>query len=326
MSEMPEVKKKYRLALALGGGGARGLAHIGVLKVLEREKVDIDLIVGTSMGAVVGAMYVQYRNAEVIQSKILSFLDDFIEKKQWLKVLSNKQKGSKHSLFTELSYYIQRRYLEIKTLTRASLEDKDALYEPLKNILIDNDIEDNQVSFAAVSLDLLKGVPVVLDKGSIIDAVYASSAVEGIFPPLEYNGGLLADGGPVNITPVEVAIKLGAEKVIAVDVPHGFHRMEKFNNGLEIMMRADSIGLRRLREIELSLANIVIIPNVSAIHWANFTKASQCIWRGELATQEMMPQIRTALAKKGWLVKVKDRLKQFFNNRNSKEKNLYITR
>lgn len=320
MSEMPEVKKKYRLALALGGGGARGLAHIGVLKVLEREKVDIDLIVGTSMGAVVGAMYVQYRNAEVIQSKILSFLDDFIEKKQWLKVLSNKQKGSKQSLFTELSYFIQRRYLEIKTLTRASLEDKDALYEPLKNILIDNNIEDNQVSFAAVSLDLIKGVPVVLDKGSIIDAVYASSAVEGIFPPLEFNSGLLADGGPVNITPVEVAIKLGAEKVIAVDVPHGFHRMEKFNNGLEIMMRADSIGLRRLREIELSLADIVIIPNVSAIHWANFTKAGQCIWRGELAAQEMMPQIRTALAKKGWLARVKDRLKQFFNHRNSKEK------
>ncbi len=326
MSEMPEVKKKYKLALALGGGGARGLAHIGVLKVLEREKVDIDLIVGTSIGAVVGAMYVQYRNAEVIQSKILSFLDDFIEKKGWLKVLSDKQKGTKHSLFNELSYYIQRRYLEIKTLTRVSLEDKNALYEPLKNILIDNNIEDNQVSFAAVCLDLIQGVPVVLDKGPIIDAVYASSAIEGIFPPLEHNSGLLADGGPVNITPVEVALKLGAKKVIAVDVPYGFHKMEKFNNGLEIMMRADSIGLRRLREIELSLADIVITPNVSAIHWANFTKASQCIWQGELAAQEMMPQIKIALAKKGWLTRVKDGLKQYFNPRNSKERNLFIKR
>lgn len=309
---MPEVNRKYKLALALGGGGARGLAHIGVLRIMEREKIDIDLIVGTSIGAVVGAMYVQHRSADVIQSKFLSFLDEFIEDKQWFKVLSDSHKETKHSLFTELSYYIQRRYLGFKTLTRTSLEDKDALYEPLKNVLIDNKIEDNQISFAAVSLDLIRGIPVVLNKGPIIDAVYASSAVEGVFPPLEYNGGLLADGGPVNITPVEVAINLGAERVIAVDVPHGFRKMEKFNNGLEIMMRADSIGLNRLRQIELSLADVVITPNVGSIHWANFTKAKECIWRGERAAQDMVPQIKNMLAKKRWLAKIKDGFKHIF--------------
>ncbi len=306
---MPEIKRKYKLGLALGGGGTRGLAHIGVLKVLERENIKIDLIVGTSMGAIVGAMYAQLQNAPAVESKALSFRDDFVEKKQWLKILSNERNDEKQSLLSELSHYVQRRYLGFKALTRASLESKESLYEPLQSVLINNNIEDNPIPFAAVSIDLVNGMPMVLSKGSIIDAVYASSAIEGVFPPLEYNGALLADGGPVNITPVEVAKQMGAEHVIAVDVHQKMRKLEKFANGLEIIMRANDIGLNRLTQIELSMAEIVIEPNVNSIHWANFAKIRECIRQGESSAEMMMPEIKALLTRKNWLFRIKDSIR-----------------
>jgi len=259
------VNKKYKLALALGGGGARGLAHIGVLKVLERENIKFDLIVGTSMGAIIGAMYTQLPDAEAIETKALSFLDEFLEGKQWIKTLDPGLSADKPSLLTELSQYVQRRYLTLKALTRIALEPKESLYEPLK---------------------------------------YASAAIEGVFPPLEYDGGLLSDGGPVNITPVEVALNLGARKVIAVDVFQKIRRVDKFVNGLEIIMRGDNIGLNRLRQIELAMADIVIYPEVSAIHWASFGRASECIELGRKAAEIKMPEIRKLLSRFAWLSKI----------------------
>jgi NTE family protein len=309
---MPAMKSKYNVGLALGGGGARGLAHIGVLKVLEREKIPVDLIVGTSMGAIIGAMYARYKNAEIVEQKVLEFLDEFLEKQPWLGVLYSSQREPKNSLFAELSNYVQRRYLGLKALTRISLEPKESLYEPLQNVLDSGNIENLKIPFAAVSLDILNGMPVVIDKGPIIEAVYASAAIEGVFPPLAYNGGLLADGGPVNMTPVEVAKDLGADRVIAVDVHQRIRKVEKFANGLEIIMRADNIGLDRLRLVDLAKADIVIAPSVATIHWANFAKARQCIRRGVQATEMMIPDIKKAIAGRRWLARMTNKIKLVF--------------
>jgi len=312
---MPKVKNQYELALALGGGGARGLAHIGVLKVLEREKIQVDLIVGTSMGAIVGAMYAQLKDAAAVEAKVLSFVDEFLRKRQWLNILSNNKSETRQSLLVELSNYVQKRYLGFKALTRISLETKNSLYDPLRKVLIDNDIEDNAIPFAAVAIDLLKGIPRVFSRGPIIDAVYASSAIEGVFPPLERDGMLLADGGPVNITPVQVAKELGAQRVIAVDVHQRIRKAEKFANGLEVIMRADNIGLDRLRQIELSLADVVISPNVRSIHWANFYKARECIRRGQQAARVAMPDIDAMIKRKTWLINLKENFRNYLLER-----------
>jgi NTE family protein len=305
------VKKKYRLALALGGGGARGIAHIGVLKVLERENIIPDLIVGTSMGAIVGGMYCQLHNAGRLESRVLSFLDEFLEDKRWIRVMDQSDSEEKHSLFTELSIFVQRRILGLKALTRVSLESKEALYEPLKSVLIDNNIEDNKIPFAAVTIDILNGERLVLNSGSIIDAVYASAAIEGVFPPLEYDHRLLSDGGPINMTPVEIALQLGAEKVIAVDVSQPIRAMDKFANGIEVIMRADNISLDMLRQSELAKADIVIRPKVSSLHWASFGRARECISLGQLETAISIPDIKMMLAKRKWLLKIRRWLKSY---------------
>jgi NTE family protein len=301
--------KKYKLALALGGGGTRGIAHIGVLKVLERENIEFDLIVGTSMGAIVGAMYSQLKNADKLESKVLDFLDEFLKGKQWIKIMDKEYREDKRSLLAELSIYIQRRILGLKALTKISLEHKEALYEPLQKVIIDSNIEDNKIPFASVSIDIHNGKQMVLDKGPTVDAVYASAAIEGIFPPLQHEEGVLSDGGPINMTPVDVALGLGAEKVIAVDVHQRISPVDKFANGIEVIMRADSIGLDRLHQIELSKADIVIEPEVSDIHWASFGRARECIRLGQLAAETTLPDIKMMLAKRKWLLKFKRWLK-----------------
>lgn len=319
---MSKVKNRYGLALALGGGGARGLAHIGVLKVLEREKVQVDLIVGTSMGSIVGAMYAQLQDAAAVEAKVLSFVDDFLRRRQWLNILSDNKSETRQSLLVELSNYVQKRYLGFKALTRISLETKDSLYDPLHKVLIDNNIEDNNIPFAAVCIDLLKGMPQVFSSGSIIDAVYASSAIEGVFPPLERDGMLLADGGPVNITPVQIAKELGARRVIAVDVHQRIRKAEKFANGLEVIMRADNIGLNRLRQIELAQADVVISPNVRSIHWANFYKARECVRRGQQAARVAVPDIRAMLQRKKWLPRLRENFRDYLLERFESPKKL----
>lgn len=304
MSDMPKVDKTYNLAFALGGGGARGIAHIGVLKVLEREGVIPDLIVGTSMGAIIGGMYAQLLDAAAVEEKVLNFVDKFIQQQRWTSLL-NTQEESKKSLLSELSGYVQRKYIGFKALTNISLESKDSLYEPLTEILIDNAIEECKMPFASVALDLVSGETRVLRRGSIIDAIYASSAIEGIFPPLEYNGGLLGDGGPVSITPVEVARGLDSRFVVASDVHHRLKKIDKFANGLEVMLRADNLGLNRLRQIELSYADAVISPRVGAIHWASFNKARECIRRGEQAAEMMIPVIKKTLKQRNFFSQLK---------------------
>lgn len=309
MYKMSEVRGKYKLGLALGGGGARGLAHVGVLKVLEREGIKPDLIVGTSMGAIIGAMYCQYEDVGIVESNILSYLDQFLQKKQWMRIINSSSKKDKNTIFSELTNYVHRRLIGLKALTRISLESKESLLEPLQDILNNNNIEDCSIPFAAVSLDLVNGKPVVLTNGPIIEAVYASSAIEGVFPPLEYNGGLLADGGPSNITPVEIAKDLGAKRVIAVDVHQNVSKVESFSNGLEIIMRADNIGLERLSKMEIAMADVVITPNVRKIHWSHFNRARDCIRMGELAAQSMLPEIKVLISRSIWFSRIINKLK-----------------
>jgi len=304
---MSKLRKqyKYNLALALGGGGARGISHVGVLKVLQRENIKIDLIVGTSMGAIIGAMFSQSGDARAVEKNVLAFIDKFLQEKRWIAVLNNQQEESKKSLLAELSSYVQRRYLGLKALTRIALEPKESLYEPLRGMLIDNNIEDNKIPFAAVSLNLVNGETTVLTRGSIIDAVYASSAIEGVFPPLEKDGSFLADGGPVNITPVEVARKMDTRRILAVDVHQKILKVEKFANGLEVIMRADNIGLNRLRQIDLAEADLVMAPSVGSIHWANFNKARECIKHGEKAAEMMIPALKNMIKRKNLFEQLK---------------------
>lgn len=288
------------MALVLGGGGARGLAHIGVLKVLEKAGIKPDLIVGTSMGAVIGGMYAQIGNIADVEKKVVDYIDSYGVKGRWLSFLGEPHMKDQKDLFHDIAYYVKKQYIGIRTLTSVSLEEDGILLDPLKAFFREGDIGNCLIPFAAVSIDLRQGRMKVFESGPIIEAVYASSAVEGVFPPLEYDGMLLSDGGPIAIVPVEVARQLGARKVIAVDVSLELKEEKECPTGLQVILRADTVAQDRIRLLDLSMADVVISPRIKAVHWASFSRINYCIRRGERAAREALEKTRKLAGPPPW--------------------------
>ncbi len=285
-----------KVGLALGGGGARGLAHIGVLKILERESIPIDIICGTSMGAVIGSVYACNPDADKLEKLVKDFYKQHKIKGGWLEFLSKPEEDYKKKLFSEMSYHIRKKYMAIVAMRKISLEPESTLREPLMNFLKNcnchHEMSTIKTPFASVAINLTEGHEEIFTTGPLIDAVYASSSIEGFFPPLHRYGNYYSDGGPVSYVPVDACRKLGADLVIAVYLPTSIKRVDDFSNGLEIIFRADSIANLKLSNLLLQSADIVIKPEVEDVHWAAFQRINECIALGEKAAEGKITEIK----------------------------------
>ena len=155
------MAKRIKIGLALGSGGARGLAHIGVLKALEEQKIPVDLIVGTSMGAIIGAIYAQKPDAQRLEKLVKKYMcrNDFQE--GWIGFLKDEVDETKENLLKELSHFVRKKYLSYLTTHRLSLEKKERLLNPLKELLKDEPVEKTKIEFATVAIDLTTGREVI---------------------------------------------------------------------------------------------------------------------------------------------------------------------
>ncbi|MFQ6031439.1 MAG: patatin-like phospholipase family protein [Candidatus Zixiibacteriota bacterium] len=295
------MAEKIKVGLALGGGGARGLAHIGVLKALEEEKIPVDAIAGTSMGAIVGGAYAQSLDSGKLISMVHELINKFNLQSGWMEFLCQdfeKNKEKKESLLKEINYFVRKRFMYFVGVSKISLEPKEKLMDPLKAVLKDEPIERAKIPFACVAVDLVSGREVVIKKGSIINAVYASSSIEGVFPPLPMDNQLLSDGGVTSLVPVDAARQLGANFIIGVNIPEILRRENRLASGIEVILRADFLTREKLNNLVLATADVIITPEVKTIHWANFGRASECIQRGYEATQNKMNEIKNKIGRK----------------------------
>ena len=183
-------------------------------------------------------------------------------------------------------------------VSRISLEPKEKLMDPLRVALNDEPIEQAEIPFAAVAVDLVSGKEVAIRKGSMIDAVYASSSIEGIFPPLRLNNQLLSDGGVTSLVPVDAARELQANFIIGVNIPEQSKRENRLASGIEIILRADSLTRGKLSNLVLETADVIITPEVRTIHWANFGKVDECIQKGYEATKSKIDELRKQIEKR----------------------------
>jgi NTE family protein len=287
------VKEKLKVGLALGGGGARGLAHIGVLKVLKRENIPIDLIVGTSMGAIIGAAYAL--------KKDISTLEKIVEKYSKIGVFninlsfSEKEKKDKPYFFKKMSDFLKKVYAFNLELRREYLNDGEDLKKIINDLVGDKVFADTKIPFAAVAADLIKGEKVILNQGKLFNALLASASIPGIFPPIILDGKTLVDGGIVDVVPIETARSLGANFIIAVNVSPTLKKRFEFSNAIEILFRSDSITSNELIKLQLSSADLVITPKVGRFHWSNFSKPEKCIREGEIAAQNVLSELKKKL-------------------------------
>jgi NTE family protein len=289
-----------RIGLALGGGGARGLAHIGVLKVLEREKIPVACLAGTSMGSIIGAMYAQLRSAAALEERIRNYFASDRYREIAKRMAGVKSKADANpGLVDRMVTFVKQSTMVKKAFSELGLLDRAILDAALRSLLDEEDIRDTRIPFAAVATDLWKGEDVVLRKGSLRRAVTASATIPGTFPPVEMDGRYLVDGCVIQMVPVHEARSLGADRVVAVDVTRELVRPPAFKNGLEVMFRADEITNFRLNEIHLSAADVVIRPRMGNMHWASFELLDDIVRRGEAAAEEKLGALRDLSAPPG---------------------------
>ena len=280
-----------RIGLALGGGAARGLAHIGVLKVLEQQRIPIALIAGTSIGALVGGVYATTRSAAATEQRFLDFIfsDEF--KRDRFDFLRESRQGSPR-LLDSVKSLIKRGIFYSVSVAKPSFVSAQHFEHNINGVLDDVRIEQTAIPFAAVAADIHRGHQVLLRSGSLRRAVSASSAVPGLLPPVIIDGKTLIDGGWVAKVPVVPALLMGADVVIGVDVSRELEERVNLRNGLNIMVRANSISADALKSLQCRLADVVIVPDVGRIHWADFSAVRECIERGEQAARTGLDEIR----------------------------------
>ncbi len=254
--------RRRKVALALGGGAARGFAHVGVIRTLEMEKIPVDLIVGTSVGSLIGALYAHHRNSFELEATAFSLERDDI-----------------------FDWGVLGAFKGMGLVKGERLEEFVRQKVPAKNI------EELAIAFAAVATDLNRGTRVVLDKGPLDRAVRISCALPGVFQPVEHEGRLLVDGGVIEAVPAAAARDLGADIVIAVDIGR---TVENFaiNSILDVVLQAYNIDSFEKERYKKREADVLISPAVGDVGILDFTQKKRCMEAGIEATRAALPEIR----------------------------------
>ncbi|MFP4588710.1 MAG: patatin-like phospholipase family protein [Candidatus Bipolaricaulota bacterium] len=272
-------KGRSDLALVLGGGGGRGFAHIGVLQFLEENEIQVDMVVGTSMGAVMGAALAADVDLEKL-TKILIHLD--INKLLKISPTSRREveKLIGKSLAEQLTPPVWKREEPDQYPTKLS-----RMYRFFQLFTKGYTIEELPLPYAAVATDMGNGEEVVLKEGKLYKAVTASSAIPGFIPPVARNGRLLIDGGVVDRVPINVAIDMGARSVLAVDVSGKLTSTPK--TSIEVAIRADSITSRELVRVKNQIARkrldgklVIVRPRVQDLNWLSLNNIEEASTRG----------------------------------------------
>jgi len=283
--------EKLKVALVLGGGGTRGAAHVGVLRVLEKEKIPFDIIVGTSMGAIVGGFYCAGLPVPEIEKMF--------------------RKGSLMKSYMTMPLPVRLVAMPILLMPRLVYHPYDGLYwgvrfrRFLNNQLPDNEknIEDLKMPFAAVAVDLTEGIPYTITKGRLSRAMQASSAVPGLRKPIQIDDCLFVDGGVLSNIPVEQALDLGVDVVIAVNADERLERapLKTFRKMGSVSKRMLTLQLDLMDRSHVDDACVTIHPELTGIGLLSTKKsdAIRAIEAGEKATREALPQIKKCLRDAG---------------------------
>ncbi len=285
---------KLKIGLALGGGAARGLSHVGVLRALEREQIPIDVITGTSMGAIIGGAYAATGDIAALEERVREVLTSEEFRKNRINFLKETKRQRGGLLFSVANLVRKGIFYGVSTL-RPSFLSAEEFAGSMAAIVPDSTIEELPLTFGAIALDIEAAREVVICHGNLRTAAKASSAIPGILPPVHIGGRVLIDGGWVDKVPVLPAFKLGADVVIAVDITAGLEDSRGYSRGLDIMVRANAIKDATLVGHLKRLADVLIEPDVKRVHWADFGAFDRCIEAGDEATTQVLPKIRQLL-------------------------------
>jgi NTE family protein len=264
----PKPPRNIKIGLALGGGAARGFAHIGVIKALEAQGIVPDVVVGTSAGSLVGALYAAGNNGFALHKLALEMDEATIS--DWSIPLFAKATGVLKG--EALQNYVNR------TVNHVPLEKM-------------------KIPFGAVATDLNSGLPILFQRGNTGLAVRASSAVPSVFQPVGIGNRLYVDGGLVSPVPVRFARQMGADFVIAVNIS-AQPEAQPATSSMDVLLQTFAIMGQSINSYELKDADVVIQPPLGSMKGGDFPGRNLAILAGEKAAGALMPEIRQKLKAK----------------------------
>ncbi len=275
-------KKRLKVGLVLSGGGAKGFAHIGVLRALEKAGIKIDYIGGTSMGAVVGALYASGYNSTQIDS--IFYNTDFDELLQdYIPRTSKSFYEKRNDEMYALSLPFRKLKIGIPAALSKGMYNYNLLSKLTHKVRHVKDFTQLPIPFLCVATDIEKGEPVVLRGGYLAQAMLASSAFPSLFSPVEIDGKLLVDGGVVNNYPVEEVRKMGADIIIGVDVQDDLKDRKSLNDATRILVQITNLDMIKRMKEKIKITDIYIKPDISNYGVISFAEGQEIIKKGEEA-------------------------------------------
>lgn len=281
------MSKPY-LGLALGGGGARGAAHIGVIQALHRAGVRPDVIAGTSAGSTVGAMYAATLDPAWIEKRFR----EFIEHESFRTFNSGELLDGRNqeTFLSKVTSKVKQHYMVILGLNRSYVAKREILENAVDYLLPVDTFEELKIPLKILVTDIHSGEDIVYESGELKEAIVQSSSIPGFFEPTHKDGRLLVDGGVTAPLPVSVLKKL-TELVMAIDITN--HSLKPLDdpNMIEIVRRSDIITSLKLKERIAQDADILIRPDVLGLHWSEFGKFDDLLKSGREAAAKTLKSI-----------------------------------
>ena len=284
---------RKKVGLVLGGGGAKGAAEVGVLKVLEEVGIPVDYIAGTSIGAIVGGLYAIGYNA--------ADLDSLIRNQNWMFLLGDQVKRESETFISkeEREKYLLR--VPLSKERKVSLPSGYVTGQNIVNLFSKltvgyhrvEDFSTLPIPFRCVAIDLVEGQEVVLSSGSLPMAMRASMSIPGVFAPVDWNGMMLVDGGALNNLPVDVVRDMGADVVICVDLSTGWRKREELKSATGVLDQLINImGQTKYRQNKAE-ADVYINPRLKGFTSASFQPEAidRMIERGEEAARKQWDEL-----------------------------------
>jgi NTE family protein len=275
--------------IALGGGGAKGLAHVGILEVLEEHNIRPRFVAGTSIGSVVGALYCLQGSAKGLRERA----KQMVASDEFKNLELDKFYTDAENIFERFRNELFEKFFLGSLLFKKSHSKYDATEKLYRDMFGDKSFKDCVITFACNALDIQSGEEVVFEHGPLADAVWASCAIPGIFPPFVKGERIFVDGGVIDNIPIEPVRSIGAESVLAVYLSKPPRYEGIPNTGFQINQRSYTFMKYHLDQRVLAEADLVIEPEVAGFHWADFSSIDALIERGRTAAIHKIDAVKS---------------------------------
>ncbi|CAM2068809.1 Patatin-like phospholipase family protein [Sulfidibacter corallicola] len=306
----PALDRSIGVHLALGGGAARGLAHLGVIKALQEHQIPIASICGTSMGALVGACFALNPDAEQVIDDFIHHVNSEKFNKARFTVIHQVQKQESRDRRLTLAARMRHGWLVGRSLTTGSILSFDEFRSEVSSLIPDRTFKQLKIPFFAVACDLLAAREVVFHEGYLRSAIMASSAIPGVFPGVQAGTTVYVDGGWINKIPTRPPVAFGAPHVIGIDVSDNYTAEFNPRRGYSMLNQANAASQIRLQELQTEHADLMWRPPISVLHWSEFTQIERAVEIGYEYASAHIHEAEALLApppKPTWRERVKQR-------------------